>query len=279
MGFNPHTHTGCDLMLVCSAVQCRCFNPHTHTGCDIPSLGSSKSNISFNPHTHTGCDWETLCLFMQQKTVSIHTPIQGVTFDFPYGISAVDVSIHTPIQGVTYCLFMRTSVFRFQSTHPYRVWHGVIKEDENRTKFQSTHPYRVWRKWLPAWYQDQGFNPHTHTGCDFSTNVEQPPTPVSIHTPIQGVTKVLGFRLKVEGVSIHTPIQGVTTRSIGFYVYWQFQSTHPYRVWPTAFSFEQALSKFQSTHPYRVWPVHTYISITDILVSIHTPIQGVTSWS
>ena len=34
--------------------------------------------------------------------------------------------------------------------------------------------------------------------------------PVSIHTPIQGVTECDGHRYGCAGVSIHTPIQGVT---------------------------------------------------------------------
>ena len=57
-------------------------------------------NISFNPHTHTGCDQEYYfwCWFY---CVSIHTPIQGVTFDGHFGHGFFDVSIHTPIQGVT----------------------------------------------------------------------------------------------------------------------------------------------------------------------------------
>ena len=56
-GFNPHTHTGCDLVmpLYCSITSC--FNPHTHTGCDLLSGLSYCEYICFNPHTHTGCDF------------------------------------------------------------------------------------------------------------------------------------------------------------------------------------------------------------------------------
>ena len=34
VGFNPHTHEGCDLVLIVSSCSISCFNPHTHEGCD-----------------------------------------------------------------------------------------------------------------------------------------------------------------------------------------------------------------------------------------------------
>ena len=56
--------------------------------------------LCFNPHTHTGCDFIRLTLFVYD-TVSIHTPIQGVTQVWYYQVEGDEVSIHTPIQGVT----------------------------------------------------------------------------------------------------------------------------------------------------------------------------------
>ena len=56
--------------------------------------------IGFNPHTHAGCDIAR-CHFFIFKKVSIHTPTQGVTPDFPSEEFPVGVSIHTPTQGVT----------------------------------------------------------------------------------------------------------------------------------------------------------------------------------
>ena len=78
-GFNPRTHTGCDLTKFAIMVRIKSFNPRTHTGCDmllilfrnlerlfqsthphgvrLTSCCSSKAKIScFNPRTHTGCD-------------------------------------------------------------------------------------------------------------------------------------------------------------------------------------------------------------------------------
>ena len=55
-----------------------------------------------------------------------------------------------------------------------------------------------------------------------------------------------------------------------------FQSTHPYRVWLSFFDGIQRYIMFQSTHPYRVWLVVDAEDGIVIIVSIHTPIQGVT---
>ena len=54
------------------------FNPHTHAGCDIEKKIDSVINGSFNPHTHAGCDAEQAQL-QRDWQVSIHTPTQGVT--------------------------------------------------------------------------------------------------------------------------------------------------------------------------------------------------------
>ena len=120
---------------------------------------------SFNPHTHTGCDCATSVIIPVQL-VSIHTPIQGVTFmvkDSMYkqavsihtpiqGVTAVsrgylmsaEVSIHTPIQGVTKLKEIEAKREEFQSTHPYRVWRMPTDYYYQQLMFQSTHPYRVW---------------------------------------------------------------------------------------------------------------------------------------
>ena len=53
---------------------------------------------------------------------------------------------------------------------------------------------------------------------------------VSIHTPIQGVTRYCLLSLLASAVSIHTPIQGVTAYVAKHGYHFTFQSTHPYRV-------------------------------------------------
>ena len=63
---------------ILSRASSSCFNPHTHTGCDLITIAYIKRITSFNPHTHTGCDAHIL-LTNRFSLVSIHTPIQGVT--------------------------------------------------------------------------------------------------------------------------------------------------------------------------------------------------------
>ena len=49
------------------------FNPHTHTGCDLEQQGTCLADTSFNPHTHTGCDSSTLYSFRaSQQFQSTH---------------------------------------------------------------------------------------------------------------------------------------------------------------------------------------------------------------
>ena len=54
------------------------FNPHTHAGCDLLLLALGRSSPCFNPHTHAGCDQAYKPNF-SGVFVSIHTPTQGVT--------------------------------------------------------------------------------------------------------------------------------------------------------------------------------------------------------
>ena len=228
-------------------IRMKCFNPHTHTGCDW-SFESTLSPVRcFNPHTHTGCD---VC----RRT-------RFVTFS---------VSIHTPIQGVTNCQGWVLYLSMFQSTHPYRVWQDWARSFPVFLKFQSTHPYRVWL--LPAllcpnlWC----FNPHTHTGCDYCLLFCVPIFDVSIHTPIQGVTIVL--------LQLSSLAQFQSTHP---YRVWQpsakrrltdsgFQSTHPYRVWLLLLNLLDSVFRFQSTHPYRVWQVTTEFVSLHICFNPHT---------
>ena len=78
-GFNPRTHTGCDIPSPSAATRRSCFNPRTHTGCDCHTWSLIRRSLtfqsthphgvrlgvmrwrcrgcwSFNPRTHTGCD-------------------------------------------------------------------------------------------------------------------------------------------------------------------------------------------------------------------------------
>ena len=164
-----------------------CFNPHTHEGCDYLRWFRSISSLmfqsthprrvwqdclichisltGFNPHTHEGCD-VTYSSPKTHKIVSIHTPTKGVTLGNPAEPRRLEVSIHTPTKGVTSFIQQTAKIARFQSTHPRRVWHigNVIKS--YNILFQSTHPRRVWHSIAVLRHRKQGFNPHTHEGCD-----------------------------------------------------------------------------------------------------------------
>ena len=56
MGFNPHTHEGCDVLNILLIIGNISFNPHTHEGCDADGNKTGDMAFSFNPHTHEGCD-------------------------------------------------------------------------------------------------------------------------------------------------------------------------------------------------------------------------------
>ena len=73
---------------------------------------------------HTPIQGVTRCPYNPTSghPVSIHTPIQGVTFKWFYDYNkGLMVSIHTPIQGVTGWIQIFWMTNWFQSTHPYRV--------------------------------------------------------------------------------------------------------------------------------------------------------------
>ena len=66
-GFNPRTHTGCDLRRLTPPLLLVCFNPRTHTGCDTWSRCARNCCKCFNPRTHTGCD----CIFSKCLNINL----------------------------------------------------------------------------------------------------------------------------------------------------------------------------------------------------------------
>ena len=167
--FNPHTHEGCDKILISFYLYFLIVFQSTHprrvwlskpkwwsSDCKFQSThprrvwhGSGRvwgNHSGFNPHTHEGCDFAALVATAQMDdTVSIHTPTKGVTLNFARWYNST----------------------QFQSTHPRRVWHSNCTVCFYQLMFQSTHPRRVWH--LPDSCRElflDGFNPHTHEGCD-----------------------------------------------------------------------------------------------------------------
>ena len=186
----------------------------------------------FNPHTHTGCDTQ----LRDHRTFYL-------------------VSIHTPIQGVTSDKFAALDDFKFQSTHPYRVWPKFERKYREIFLFQSTHPYRVW-PWRKA---------ATEREVD-----------VSIHTPIQGVTLPVFHPSLHLPVSIHTPIQGVTLLSMSYQVTHSCFNPHTHTGCDAPLSIVEGSFKVSIHTPIQgvtLWECSPALSRG---VSIHTPIQGVT---
>ena len=102
------------------------------------------------------------------------------------------------------------------------------------------------------WIGDNGFNPHTHEGCDIAAFSSYPSIKVSIHTPTKGVTPPEALVLPATDVSIHTPTKGVTSDDPADYIRFVV-SIHTPTKGVTAVRQKIALFlAFQSTHPRRV---------------------------
>ena len=138
LGFNPHTHAGCDS---CKIPHIRhrqvsihtptqgvtrqsmlfhslliSFNPHTHAGCDLLLLVMLSVLLrSFNPHTHAGCDCVCIMLYLCWIGFNPHTHA-GCDCSWSFFSVGFEVSIHTPTQGVTRPK-SRASVGFFVSIH------------------------------------------------------------------------------------------------------------------------------------------------------------------
>ena len=166
----------------------------------------------FNPRTHTGCDGSTVafCCFL---AVSIHAPTRGATTN------------DMPLIDAT----------KFQSTHP----HGVRRICRYRYRSSwsvSIHaPTRGATGGSCAAYSSPpGFNPRTHTGCDYWPAIQRFYSfMVSIHAPTRGATMRNLSRRNTFSVSIHAPTRGATLSPFRIITLkLLFQSTHPHGVRP-----------------------------------------------
>ena len=203
---------------------------YTHAGCDYGCLYTYSPRHCFNPHTHAGCD-NVHNVSGASFPVSIHTPTQGVTaatifcsefnkfqsthprrvwliYHFlhfrtecfnPHTHAGCDdvtvyfsvsakVSIHTPTQGVTQSI-TSTKLIKIVSIHTPT--QGVTAFPERILYCEGFNPHThagcdmLRRRWV---FNPVCFNPHTHAGCDSRYPVVSIVPNVSIHTPTQGVT-------------------------------------------------------------------------------------------
>ena len=186
------------------------FNPRTHTGCDSGFPFYFIHVCCFNPRTHTGCDL-SVCGVGVSPTVSIHAPTRGATLIQWIASKGIEVSIHAPTRGATPDVGGTAANKAFQSTHP----HGVRRAMATRSKYGTGFNPRTHTgcdySLTVASSNSLGFNPRTHTGCDLpQTCIPAFPTPFQSTHP-HGVRLVRShFLLFFNSVSIHAPTRGAT---------------------------------------------------------------------
>ena len=122
--------------------------------------------------THPRRVWRSITSFSRARSVSIHTPTQGVTFYHLLKINFYPVSIHTPTQGVTISPHSRRPTGRSFNPHTH-------------AGCDPGTGYLACR--IPA------VSIHTPTqGVTLSEVCTVSEAIVSIHTPTQGVTTANG---------------------------------------------------------------------------------------
>ena len=145
------------------------FNPRTHTGCDIKNcLWRGSRVVSIHAPTR-GATLYPNPIAESTILVSIHAPTRGATIisETPESIARLFQSTHP--HGVRQVHEDRTGHgMVFQSTHPHGVrlyLFGFVLGCFRR--FQSTHPHGVRHGYADLPESARGcFNPRTHTGCD-----------------------------------------------------------------------------------------------------------------
>ena len=147
-----------------------CFNPHTHEGCDILLLVIFLAVLLFQS-THPRRVWRIKAIRqMSVSDVSIHTPTKGVTDEVKtqyYQHHGFNPHTHEGCDKAKIKIYLKN--IGFQSTHPRRVWLPKLGKRQiiclrfnphthegcdfakvflgsNTALFQSTHPRRVWLK-------------------------------------------------------------------------------------------------------------------------------------
>ena len=143
IGFNPHTHEGCDIVVFPWHSTAR-VSIHTPTkgvtfnrfkigeDCKFQSTHPRRvwqhwclqgiTTTCFNPHTHEGCDHSQRIAATNKASFNPHTH------------EGCDLRL----------LECSTNGNVFQSTHPRRVWLSKELRCSKLILFQSTHPRRVW---------------------------------------------------------------------------------------------------------------------------------------
>ena len=189
--------------------------------------------------------------------ISIHAPVKGATQRLSY---FVVLQVHFNPRTCERCdsfgfliIFITIS---FQSTHLWKVRHWRKENQQGSATFQSTHLWKVRR----------GI-------CCEDKNAET----ISIHAPVKGATIFCWRSLTGAIISIHAPVKGATCDfDCASDLILSFQSTHLWKVRPTANCNLVIIFEFQSTHLWKVRHGHLYQRVDTICISIHAPVKGAT---
>ena len=108
------------------------FNPRTHTGCDVQGGGSFDFEVRVSIHAPTrGATWRTGSVSYLYLFQSTHPHgVRPLVSKLP--LVPVKVSIHAPTRGATSSAPAPDKQDKFQSTHP----HGVRLYIQQMSEYQ-----------------------------------------------------------------------------------------------------------------------------------------------
>ena len=210
-----------------------------HNGADSKSVrpkglvGSNPTRSAKSKSAVLSHLWALSCAFF--VAISIHTPVKDVTWWFcpvhprdPYfnphirkgcdgkqlvcQRSEYHFNPHIREGCDTRSVSWTTGIGEFQSTHPWRMWPIDEFIVDCLIRFQSTHPWRMWH----------GCSQHHLKHHD-----------ISIHTSVKDVTQLPACGL-CQLINFNPHIREGCDGTCVYNVVMQgeFQSTHPWRMWP-----------------------------------------------
>ena len=139
--FNPHTHEGCDILLL-EDTERKAVSIHTPTkGVTGVKVPLRYSWFRFNPHTHEGCDLQPfICNIIGMLFQSTH----------PRRVWQTDAA-------------KMSSWATFQSTHPRRVWPRLCSRKAHRYRSFNPHTHEGCDGYVCPCIDDQFVSIHTPT--------------------------------------------------------------------------------------------------------------------
>ena len=187
--FNPRTHVGCDIYLICTEFVSELFQSTHPRGVRLSLFFSINQTCqNFNPRTHVGCDEVGLLVVM-----------------------VIDISIHAPTWGATHCPLCNSIHLRYFNPRTH-----VGCDVQTINTFLTTCDFNPRTHvgcdivFFINQQTCQNFNPRTHVGCDIYCLDIFSGKSISIHAPTWGATILKQIRCKLSKISIHAPTWGAT---------------------------------------------------------------------